>query len=177
MRHVSENPGDLPARPLTAADGAHQQPESPVDANPKTAGGKTRRRVVRQQHGARVSHRDLDRSRFADMQCEESDKGPEFGRWRFTGGSGAPSRLRPAEGFRTMTLDFAPNCDRHDHLGGMGLEKTAKGFGEQGVQAARAPFGDERLGLGGEFGWQLGLDAAFLHAAKVARPAWMGRTR
>ena len=113
----AENPGDLPPRPLTAADGAHQQPESPVDANPETAGGKTRGRVVRQQHGARLTHRDLDRSRFADMQCEQSDKGTEFGRWRFTGGSGAPSRLRPVEGFRTMTLNFAPNCDRHDHLG------------------------------------------------------------
>ena len=128
----------------------------------------------------RVTHRDLDRSRFADMQCEQSDKGTEFGRWRFTGGSGVPSRLRPVEGFRTMTLNFAPNGDRHDHLGkipqqvwtvqliqrndrtgiaddrpagrfsvstespsdvllherfgqlgGMGLEKTAKGFSEQ----------------------------------------------
>ena len=75
----AENPGDLPPRPLTAADGAHQQPESPVDANPETAGGKTRGRVVRQQHGARLTHRDLDRSRFADMQCEQSDKGTEFG--------------------------------------------------------------------------------------------------
>ena len=98
VRHVSENPGDLPSRPLTAADGAHQQPEGPVDANPETAGGKTRGRVVRQQHGARVTHRDLDRSRFADMQCEQSDKGAEFGRWRCTGGSGVPSRLRPVEG-------------------------------------------------------------------------------
>ena len=87
MRHVTENPG------------------------------KTRGRVVRQQHGARVTHRDLDRSRFADMQCEQSDKGTKFGRWRFTGGSGAPSRLRPVEGCRTMTLNVAPNSGRHDHLG------------------------------------------------------------
>ena len=65
--------------------------------------------------------------------------------------------------------------ERFGQLGGMGLEKTAKGFGEQGVQAARASFGDERSGLGGQFGWQLGLDADFLHAANVARPAWMGR--
>ena len=98
MRHVSENPGDIPPRPLTAADGSHQQPERPVDANPKIAGGKMRRRVVGQQHGARVTHRDLGRSRFAGMQCEEPDKGAEFDRWRFTGGSGAPSRSQLAEG-------------------------------------------------------------------------------
>ncbi len=32
-------------------------------------------------------------------------------------GQRVPSGLRPVEGFRTMTLNFAPNCDRHDHLG------------------------------------------------------------
>ncbi len=67
--------------------------------------------------------------------------------------------------------------ERFGQLGGMGLEKTAKGFSEQVVHAARASFGDERLSLGGEFGWQLGLDADFLHTAKVARRAWMGRTK
>ena len=51
----------------------------------------------------------------------------------------------------------------------MGLEQTAQGFGEKVVQAARSSFGDERLGLGGESGWQLGLDAGLLHTANLAR--------
>ena len=117
MRHLGENPGDLPSRSLPATDARTSNPRVPWTGIPRLRAA--RRAAVSSVSSMVAGPSIAIWSAAVSPACNVRSRARAWSSagGGFAGRCGAPSRLGPAEGFRTMTLNLAPNCRRHDHLG------------------------------------------------------------